>query len=148
MKTALSAISRSGGRKRCGAASGITSPDLWRIIQRRCSSSTNSAAPLNTRVRMLTCCRKLSSRASLSEWLSASTSPTSRGSDSRWRFAMRRNRRASQFVKLLPIRSEEHTSELQSQSNLVCRLLLEKKKKKKEKHKKRKKRKDKKTQKQ
>src|SRR5688572_23330666 len=29
-------------------------------------------------------------------------------------------------------RSEEHTSELQSQSNLVCRLLLEKKKKKKQ----------------
>src|SRR6266567_9505995 len=31
--------------------------------------------------------------------------------------------------KLCPARSEEHTSELQSQSNLVCRLLLEKKKK-------------------
>src|SRR2546430_13342088 len=31
-------------------------------------------------------------------------------------------------------RSEEHTSELQSQSNLVCRLLLEKKKKKETKH--------------
>src|SRR3989475_8210768 len=30
---------------------------------------------------------------------------------------------------LCDIRSEEHTSELQSQSNLVCRLLLEKKKK-------------------
>src|SRR5205085_11168338 len=30
----------------------------------------------------------------------------------------------------LALRSEEHTSELQSQSNLVCRLLLEKKKKK------------------
>src|SRR2546430_7220225 len=28
----------------------------------------------------------------------------------------------------LELRSEEHTSELQSQSNLVCRLLLEKKK--------------------
>src|SRR2546430_4914398 len=28
----------------------------------------------------------------------------------------------------LRLRSEEHTSELQSQSNLVCRLLLEKKK--------------------
>src|SRR2546427_4595243 len=28
-----------------------------------------------------------------------------------------------------PERSEEHTSELQSQSNIVCRLLLEKKKK-------------------
>src|SRR2546427_9269558 len=34
-------------------------------------------------------------------------------------------------VRPLPFhRSEEHTSELQSQSNLVCRLLLEKKKKK------------------
>src|SRR5688572_31247362 len=32
------------------------------------------------------------------------------------------------------LRSEEHTSELQSQSNLVCRLLLEKKKKKKKEH--------------
>src|SRR2546427_7047921 len=32
------------------------------------------------------------------------------------------------------VRSEEHTSELQSQSNLVCRLLLEKKKKKKAAH--------------
>src|SRR2546430_6059960 len=29
---------------------------------------------------------------------------------------------------VLAVRSEEHTSELQSQSNLVCRLLLEKKK--------------------
>src|SRR3990167_10796621 len=28
--------------------------------------------------------------------------------------------------QLQPIRSEEHTSELQSQSNLVCRLLLDK----------------------
>src|SRR2546430_9604520 len=32
-------------------------------------------------------------------------------------------------VEFGTIRSEEHTSELQSQSNLVCRLLLEKKKK-------------------
>src|SRR5256886_8951577 len=31
-------------------------------------------------------------------------------------------------IELLAARSEEHTSELQSQSNLVCRLLLEKKK--------------------
>src|SRR5688572_32001394 len=30
--------------------------------------------------------------------------------------------------RLEKLRSEEHTSELQSQSNLVCRLLLEKKK--------------------
>src|SRR5688572_31739817 len=35
------------------------------------------------------------------------------------------------FHRSFPLlfRSEEHTSELQSQSNLVCRLLLEKKKK-------------------
>src|SRR2546430_2797262 len=33
------------------------------------------------------------------------------------------------FSLLTLARSEEHTSELQSQSNLVCRLLLEKKKK-------------------
>src|SRR5690554_7371029 len=32
--------------------------------------------------------------------------------------------------EVLPIRSEEHTSELQSRPHLVCRLLLEKKKKK------------------
>src|SRR2546430_3472246 len=35
-----------------------------------------------------------------------------------------------QLAQRLQARSEEHTSELQSQSNLVCRLLLEKKKKK------------------
>src|SRR5215211_9431171 len=35
------------------------------------------------------------------------------------------------LVRYLPLRSEEHTSELQSHSDLVCRLLLEKKKKKK-----------------
>src|SRR2546430_6428124 len=35
----------------------------------------------------------------------------------------------SQEELMKMLRSEEHTSELQSQSNLVCRLLLEKKKK-------------------
>src|SRR5690606_5797686 len=30
------------------------------------------------------------------------------------------------FMRLLPFRSEEHTSELQSRENIVCRLLLEK----------------------
>src|SRR2546430_4401172 len=33
----------------------------------------------------------------------------------------------SERARGIPGRSEEHTSELQSQSNLVCRLLLEKK---------------------
>src|SRR2546427_4158229 len=39
--------------------------------------------------------------------------------------------RAGVSICVDDMRSEEHTSELQSQSNLVCRLLLEKKKKKK-----------------
>src|SRR2546427_3547726 len=55
-----------------------------------------------------------------------------------WRAAAR-NMRRTEGVSPVPMdggeslryRSEEHTSELQSQSNLVCRLLLEKKKKKK-----------------
>src|SRR2546430_4349573 len=40
------------------------------------------------------------------------------------RILARRNEQAQVYFD----RSEEHTSELQSQSNLVCRLLLEKKK--------------------
>src|SRR3989475_5866658 len=49
---------------------------------------------------------------------------------SRQREQLRREvqRLAAQGRGLLLTRSEEHTSELQSQSNLVCRLLLEKKK--------------------
>src|SRR2546430_8479843 len=38
------------------------------------------------------------------------------------------SRRQPSWNRSPPSRSEEHTSELQSQSNLVCRLLLEKKK--------------------
>src|SRR5690606_42105273 len=41
--------------------------------------------------------------------------------------AFKRARRAGLSAPTLP-RSEEHTSELQSRENLVCRLLLEKKK--------------------
>src|SRR2546430_3803838 len=37
------------------------------------------------------------------------------------------NRSRHSGTAIVPTRSEEHTSELQSQSNLVCRLLLEKK---------------------
>src|SRR5256885_7608899 len=41
-----------------------------------------------------------------------------------------RNLRSRKYFRMLLHRSEEHTSELQSPCNLVCRLLLEKKKKK------------------
>src|SRR2546430_11453991 len=50
----------------------------------------------------------------------ARTTRSRRGPPTTWR--RRRTRRPRRP------RSEEHTSELQSQSNLVCRLLLEKKK--------------------
>src|SRR5205085_11777453 len=61
---------------------------------------------------------KRSSRCTSWEW------STSRSSAAQPRSRRRRSRRS----KRSPGRSEEHTSELQSQSNLVCRLLLEKKK--------------------
>src|SRR2546430_3521745 len=41
---------------------------------------------------------------------------------------MRLTKHSSPRASAISVRSEEHTSELQSQSNLVCRLLLEKKK--------------------
>src|SRR2546430_12684845 len=44
---------------------------------------------------------------------------------------IRRDLRVHALLARVRCRSEEHTSELQSQSNLVCRLLLEKKKKRK-----------------
>src|SRR2546427_9531923 len=48
-----------------------------------------------------------------------------------WKRRSRNNTRKRNVAAEAPVfRSEEHTSELQSQSNLVCRLLLEKKKKK------------------
>src|SRR5437870_8447975 len=42
---------------------------------------------------------------------------------------MRRRARVPRFLCWVQMRSEEHTSELQSRGHLVCRLLLEKKKK-------------------
>src|SRR2546430_13509524 len=53
--------------------------------------------------------------------------PISRSRAGWSRPAARRKRASSAAARVSP-RSEEHTSELQSQSNLVCRLLLEKKK--------------------
>src|SRR2546430_13501270 len=48
-----------------------------------------------------------------------------------WLYVSSRGRLTERAVRngvRITVRSEEHTSELQSQSNLVCRLLLEKKK--------------------
>src|SRR2546430_4261455 len=63
--------------------------------------------------------------------LSRSTEPTA-DEWSRWNapqvVSFRRKLAPYLAVNAILVRSEEHTSELQSQSNLVCRLLLEKKK--------------------
>src|SRR2546427_3946497 len=65
-----------------------------------------------------------------SSWIQASRPgpPLSRIFDSsRWSITSEHLSHAA--AAPMTARSEEHTSELQSQSNLVCRLLLEKKKK-------------------
>src|SRR2546427_5376096 len=61
------------------------------------------------------------------EWPVRNTnSPFAMWNDTSFRASPPLGKALKTFVNL---RSEEHTSELQSQSNLVCRLLLEKKKK-------------------
>src|SRR2546430_12631098 len=59
-------------------------------------------------------------RSTLFPYTTLFRSPAQRGRPARVECRLRHSR--------LHHRSEEHTSELQSQSNLVCRLLLEKKK--------------------
>src|SRR2546428_8321646 len=51
-----------------------------------------------------------------------------RSPPARYRTQARQRSAAKEKDKKKPARSEEHTSELQSRSDLVCRLLLEKKK--------------------
>src|SRR6266478_9537612 len=59
-----------------------------------------------------------------------SLEPCSRKLTRAWRYGqslLLTSSAATSSIKRDRVRSEEHTSELQSQSNLVCRLLLEKK---------------------
>src|SRR5256885_12367240 len=58
----------------------------------------------------------------------STTGPATRGTDREWRAAIARARAVPAYLATARRRSEEHTSELQSPCNLVCRLLLEKKK--------------------
>src|SRR5256886_4361855 len=55
--------------------------------------------------------------------------PATNSRRSCWSLRRSMRRSKSHYCGCAIARSEEHTSELQSQSNLVCRLLLEKKKK-------------------
>src|SRR5438046_7006303 len=95
----------------------------------------------------LPCCRCWSGRSRCCSWARPCRKPGSGRQRVRWRPKQSRDRpQAVQYVvavdrvalrtqraghrdHLRTERSEEHTSELQSLTNLVCRLLLEKKKK-------------------
>src|SRR3712207_6991033 len=63
-------------------------------------------------------------------WGRGSAPPRRPGASRQCGPASRSSRRAGPGSRIgaLPVRSEEHTSELQSRQYLVCRLLLEKKK--------------------
>src|SRR2546427_5829102 len=76
--------------------------------------------------------RRALARSSRSSSREPARQPHEWRSSSRWRSSCRAKSRR-RHAGPAAARSEEHTSELQSQSNLVCRLLLEKKKKKKKK---------------
>src|SRR5437588_3072673 len=77
-------------------------------------------SPIHSRARLY-------STANSAGWVKRVRSSRAAASSGSWR-GKSRSRRSRQE------RSEEHTSELQSHSDLVCRLLLEKKKKKKRTH--------------
>src|SRR5205085_3307450 len=84
-----------------------------------CRSAPRLPAMPSATVARAACCEAPTPRQAASRSMAT-------GSSSARRLASRRSSSDGR-----PARSEEHTSELQSQSNLVCRLLLEKKKKKK-----------------
>src|SRR2546427_6335742 len=68
-------------------------------------------------------------RLPATKWRASANVASGKTLNTRTNASRTRSRPAYRVFKVFP-RSEEHTSELQSQSNLVCRLLLEKKKKK------------------
>src|SRR5260221_3373311 len=61
-------------------------------------------------------------------WCCCCCTHTSKAVSSRSQKPSRNGPRTRERARKLPLRSEEHTSELQSHSDLVCRLLLENKK--------------------
>src|SRR2546430_10940490 len=81
-----------------------TAPEIWLIYYKK--HSGRPRIPYSDAVEEALCYG----------WIDSITKPVD---EDRW---------AQRFTPRRPSRSEEHTSELQSQSNLVCRLLLEKKK--------------------
>src|SRR3989475_8476321 len=122
------------GRKACVTATAPTrfTSKTWRSWSRGTSSrgpadgmpalltSAASGAPASARV------TSSRARAMLAVSVTSISTGTTRAASSG---AQSCSRRTVPNTRKPRARSEEHTSELQSQSNLVCRLLLEKKKK-------------------
>src|SRR5438270_4380561 len=89
--------------------------------------------PTSTLFPYTTLFRSLSGTATAVTARASATAPCGRGREPNPPFAWEAATHSSGRSSMPPptsSRSEEHTSELQSQSNLVCRLLLEKKKQK------------------
>src|SRR2546427_1120597 len=104
-------------------------------IQPPCTRSTRSSAPTTSAPasrasRSLSPFAKTATRTDLPIPCGSTTAPRTIWSACLGSTPSRNDRSTdwSNFVGGMLLRSEEHTSELQSQSNLVCRLLLEKKK--------------------
>src|SRR5256886_4492966 len=98
-----------------------------------CSPIPSSSKPIETAntimmVRMVEAISRGDGRSALTAASSAAREKKLAPSSPKKNTNRAANSRGKNPKKRATCRSEEHTSELQSQSNLVCRLLLEKKK--------------------
>src|SRR5260370_23732879 len=98
--------------RRSSGVSGVPSASTEKLTRQFTSSASSCVAGWRTRTSPPTSGRGTARRASSSAYSSSRLSWT-----------------VGAELYALELRSEEHTSELQSHLNLVCRLLLEKKKK-------------------
>src|SRR2546427_1104817 len=123
----------------------LASSDGWKFMmpsdsQRRaplttvptCGISTATSRTRDTRKSL----RAMRSQVAMDTWKASSAPTKAMPMDMAWRIRKwvgailpKRGLSGMAIDAEYTMRSEEHTSELQSQSNLVCRLLLEKKKK-------------------
>src|SRR2546429_2144664 len=103
------------------------------LVRTRFSLQPSSAAPPKSVAVRFPCCNIVPIAPSSTRILCASSSRKALADSFRlrirWKVLLLRRDEMVQVPKKSSVRSEEHTSELQSRLHLVCRLLLEKKKK-------------------
>src|SRR2546430_6583478 len=121
LSVSVSAACCARSSARCGAGAGLTAVG---------AAPVNAASPRDRRAapeRVLHGCRFHSVTVAM---LRSAAMPAVRAQGSQCGVKRRpKTSAAAARTRFVVTRSEEHTSELQSQSNLVCRLLLEKKNK-------------------